>query len=344
MRYYGRPAVGSWLGNAESHEPVQELRVGWRDRGGDEACLRGQRFCRTESLNFRRSPMGISSVRPSIVLSLAALLLTLSVPGSAEQPPVVAPLIVQRVDETQRTVLQGNTHPLARPQYDRGAAPPNLPMNRMLLVLKRSPAQEHALLGLLDDQQDKASPNYHQWLTPENFGQQFGPADSDIQTVTVWLQSHGFQIGHVAKGKNIIEFSGVASQVQEAFHTSIHKYVVNGEEHWANANDPEIPTALTPVVAGIHTLHNFLKQPMIHVAEPRIQAQLVKGKDGKPHVTFPGTPPAYALGPADYATIYNINPLYQGAPAINGSGQQITVVARSDTNGNDVEQFFQVFG
>jgi hypothetical protein len=289
--------------------------------------------------------MGILAIRPLVLRFFAAALLIFGVLVSAEQPPAVPPLIVQRVDETKRTVLQGNTHPLARPQFDRGAAPPDLPMNRMMLVLKRSPAQEHALLGLLDDQQDKASSNHHKWLTPESFGQQFGPADSDIQTVTVWLQSHGFQIGHVAKGKNIIEFSGVASQVQEAFHTSIHKYVVNGEEHWANANDPEIPTALTPVVAGIHTLHNFLKQPMIHVAEPRIQAQLVKGKDGKPHVTFPGTPPAYALGPADYATIYNINPLYQGTPAINGASQTIAIVGRSDLyqGGADVSNFFGVF-
>jgi pro-kumamolisin-like protein/Big-like domain-containing protein len=284
--------------------------------------------------------MGILATRKSVQFSLAAVLFTLVVPASAEQPPVL-PLITQRVDETQRTVLQGNTHPLARPQYDRGAAPPNLPMNRMLLVLKRSPAQESALLSLLDDQQDKASPNYHKWLTPESFGKQFGPADQDIQTVTAWLQSHGFQIGRVAKGKNIIEFSGVASQVQETFHTAIHKYVVNGEEHWANASDPEIPTALTPVVAGVHTLHNFLKQPMIRVAEQKVQARLVTGKDGKPHVTFPGNPPAHALGPADFAIIYNLNPLYQAN--IDGSGRTIAVVARSDYNDLDLNDFFGVF-
>ncbi len=256
----------------------------------------------------------------------------------------VPPRIVERIDETKRTVLLGNTHRLALPQFDHGAAPPDLPMKRMLLVLKRSPDQERGLLSLLDDQQDKASPNYHQWLTPEKFGKQFGPADRDIQTVTTWLRSHGFEIGRVAKGKNMIEFSGVARQVQEAFHTAIHKYVVNGEEHWANANDPEIPTALTPVVAGVHTLHNFLKKPMMHVAEQKIQGQLVMGKDGKPHVTFPGSPPLHALGPADFATIYNINPLYQMSPPINGFNQKIAVVARTDFNGGDVFDFLNVFG
>ena len=117
-------------------------------------------------------------------------------------------------------------------------------MQRMLLVLKRGPDQETALRKLLDDQQDKASPNYHQWLTPEQYGQQFGPTDTDLQTITAWLQSHGFQVGST-KGRTVLEFSGTAGQVQEAFHTTMHKYIVNGEQHWANASDPQIPTALT---------------------------------------------------------------------------------------------------
>jgi hypothetical protein len=261
------------------------------------------------------------------------------------QLPLVPARILQVIDETKRTVLGGNTYPLARAQFDRGVAAPDLPMNRMLLVLKRSPAQEAALQKLLDDQQDKASPTYHKWLTPEQFGQQFGPNDSDTQTVTAWLQSHGFQIGKVAKGRNIIEFSGVASQVQEAFHTSIHKYVVNGEEHWANANDPEIPTALTPVVAGIHTLHNFIKRPMIHIAEERIPAKLVsQGRGKRPTVTF--TDGTHALEPDDYWKIYNVYPLINDSPIVDGSGMSVAVVGRSDLYSGleDVSSFRNFFG
>ena len=243
-------------------------------------------------------------------------------------------------------MLPGNIHPLARLQFDRGFAPADLPMNRMLLVLKRSPEQEAALETLLDDQQDKASKNYHRWLTPEEFGEQFGPNEQDIQTVTSWLQAHGFEIAKIAKGRNMIEFSGSAAQVEEAFHTSIHKYVVNGEEHWANSSDPEIPTALAPVVAGVHTLYNFIKRPMIHIARQRIPAQLVsQGPKKPPLVTFPGTPPQYALGPADYWKIYNVKPLLSAVPAINGSGRTIAVVGRSNlfSNGQDVMNFQTVF-
>jgi hypothetical protein len=290
--------------------------------------------------------MGTLATRIPVVVSVAVVSfvsLTFTLAGSAEQPPAVPPLITQRVDEANLTVLRGNTHPLARPQFDRGVAPPDLPMKRMMLVLKRSPKQEAELLGLLDDQQDKASPSYHKWLKPEDFGTQFGLADEDMQAITKWLESHGFEIGRVAKGRNIIEFSGVASQVQDAFHTAIHKYVVNGKEHWANANDPSIPTALTPAVAGVHTLHNFLKQPMLHIAPQKMQGQLVKGQDGKTYVTFPGTPPVHALGPADFETIYNLNPLSQANPSIQGQNQNIAVVGRSDFNINDVENFMTVF-
>jgi hypothetical protein len=286
---------------------------------------------------MRSRSSGLSTAQLAVFVLLTAFAL-------AEQP-FVPSRIVQPVDESKLAILKANTHPLARPEFDRGPAPPDLPMDRMLLVLKRSPEQEKALRTLLDDQADKASPSYHKWLTAGQFGLQFGPSDHDIQAVNSWLESHGFQINKVAKGRTIIEFSGVASQV--AFHTSIHKYIVNGQEHWANANDPQIPIALTPVVAGVFTLHNFIKKPMIHVAEQKISAQLVSGGEGKsPRVTFPGSPPVYALGPADYAEIYNINPLYKANPKINGTDRTIAVVGRSDlySGGSDITNFDSIFG
>jgi subtilase family serine protease len=262
---------------------------------------------------------------------------------AAAAAAVPRPLITQPVDDSQRTVLKGNTHPLARPLYDMGKAPADLPTNRMLLVLKRSPEQEYALRKLLDDQQDKVSPNYHKWLTPEQYGKQFGPTDSDMQTIVLWLQSQGFQVGST-KGRTVLEFSGNAGQVQEALHTTIHKYIVNGEEHWANASDPSIPTALTPAVAGVLTLHNFIKPPQIHLVKEPVAAHIIPGK--RPQVSFPaenGNPALNALGPQDYATIYS-SPAFSGG--ITGSGIVIGVVGRSDLfgGGQDVSNFDQVFG
>jgi subtilase family serine protease len=277
-----------------------------------------------------------------LLISLCASWPFASTPVFA-QASAVQPRITRALDESQLATLRGNTHPLARAEFDRGQAPPDLPMQRMLLVLRRSPEQEATLKKLLEDQQDKAAPSFHKWLTPADFGQQFGPADQDIQTVTAWLQSHGFQVARVSKGRSVIEFSGNVAQVQEAFHTSIHKFTVNGEDHWANASDPQIPAALTSVVAGIHTLHNFLKKPQVHIAEEKIAAKLVPGAPGRaPQVTFPGTPAMHALGPWDFATIYNV-PSHQANGLSAGNGSSIAVVARSDIDPDDLADFTLIF-
>jgi subtilase family serine protease len=198
-------------------------------------------------------------------------------------------------------------------QLDRGAAPASLPMQRMLLVLKRSDQQEADLRRLLDEQQDRSSPNYHKWLTPEDFGRRFGPADQDIQTVTSWLQSHGFQIAQVSKGRTVIKFSGTAAMVQEAFRTSVHKNVADGVSHWANSTDPSIPTALTPVVTGVWTLHNFLKKPTLVMSPDRFSVESVRSAN--PPAT--GSNGHHYLTPGDFAVIYSINPVYA---TMQGSG------------------------
>src|SRR5436305_6015275 len=116
------------------------------------------------------------------VIGVSTLVLLFAASALAQQAPR-QPLISQPVMESQLTTLRGNTHPLARPQFDIGAAAPDLPLQRMLLVLKRSSQQDAALQKLLDDQQDKASPNYQKWLTPDEFGMQFGATDQDVQLV-----------------------------------------------------------------------------------------------------------------------------------------------------------------
>jgi len=218
--------------------------------------------------------MGISFRRSLQVWSLLA---SVSVLSRAQQA-APRPLITRPIDEAQLVRLDGNTHPLAHAQFDLGQASPDLPMQRMLLVLKRSPQQDSALRKLLDDQQDKTSSNYHKWLTPDEFGNRFGNSDQDIQLVMAWLQAHGFQVNRVSRGRSLIEFSGVEAQIEETFHTQIHRYMLaNGEQHSANASDPQIPAALAPAVAGVWTLHNFYKKPQLVVSEQKVSARAVLG-------------------------------------------------------------------
>ncbi len=267
----------------------------------------------------------------------SALFFTFVFVGAAQNIPI-APRIAEAIDESRLVTLRGNTHPMALARFDLGPAPPSLPMDRMQLVLTRSSRQASTLTALLDAQQDKSSANYHKWLTPEQFGEQFGPADQDVQVVVSWLQSYGFQVNRVAKGKTAIEFSGTAAQVRDAFHTEIHKFAVNGEEHWANASDPRIPAALESVVAGVATLHNFHPRPLAAIS-PKWPKVATKGGVRPEYNVTDGT---HALTPADYAVIYNINPLYKAG--IDGTGVTIGVLGVAPILAQDIADFRKAFG
>ena len=278
-----------------------------------------------------------------LLLPLCCLLFSVT---AHSQTPQAETRIVERINEGSLATLRGNTHPLAQAQFDQGIAPPDLPMSRMLLLLKRSDAQESALEALLDAQQDPNSPSYHQWLTPDAFGQEFGPSDQDVQTIAAWLGSHGFQIGGISRSRTVIEFSGTAAQVQQAFHTEIHKFVVNGESHWANASDPQIPAALSPVIVGVNSLHNFYKKPAHHIGGVFSKSRATgEVKSLSPGFTIgnsnfcgaSGT--CYFVGPYDFAKIYNVLPLWNASPAIDGTGQSIAIIGRSDIVLQDVRDF-----
>jgi subtilase family serine protease len=267
----------------------------------------------------------------------AAVLVFVAGPSAKAQSAEVRSRIVSAVDDTQTVRLQGNVHPLARPVNDQGALADSQPMTRMLLLLQRSAEQEMALRQLVDAQQTKGPGSYHAWLTPAQFGKQYGPSDADVQAVTGWLTKQGFQVSKVAAGRTVIEFSGNVGQVRNAFHTEIHRYVMNGEEHFANASDPAIPVALAPVVAGVVSLHNFPKYAQLRRVGT-FQRDLATGQV-TPLFTYTdlnGT--FYGVGPADFATIYHI------PPTATGAGQSIAIVGQSNINIQDVRDFRNMFG
>jgi hypothetical protein len=261
--------------------------------------------------------------------------------ASASQAPSRPSRITQAIDEKQFVILRGNVHPLAQSKYDLGAVNDAQPLDRMLLLLQRSPEQEAALRQLLDDQITLNSPRHHAWLIPQQFGAQFGPADADLQAATSWLNAKGFHSIQIGPGRTAIQFSGTAGQVRDAFHTEIHNYVVKGAQHFANSSDPQIPAALAPVVAGIVSLHNFPKFAHSHTL-----GNFHRARDGgaiEPLFSFTAcgsnsNQPCNGLGPADLAKIYNV-------PAnLDGTGQTIAVVGQSNINLADAQQYRAIFG
>ena len=258
---------------------------------------------------------------------LASLFLFAVPPAEAENVRPV--LITQTVDESNLVTLGGNTRPEAKAEYDRGRVDDNLLMEHLLLLLKRSPEQERELEEFIDDLHDSSSPTFHRWLTAMEFGERFGVAKQDRDTIKNWLQSHGLKINVDYTNDLLIDFSGTAGQVRKAFHTAIHNLNVKGVKHIANMSDPQIPAALAPAVVGVVSLHDFRPYPMY-----RPRADYTVSENGAKY---------YLIVPGDLATIYNLNPLFSAG--ISGQGQTIVVIEDTDVYTTaDWMSFRSVFG
>ena len=210
------------------------------------------------------------------------------------------------IDESRRLALQRTVNPRTRSAVDLGPVEPSRKIGPMIVLLKRSPEQQAAIDKLLASQRDPGSPDFHKWLAPEQYADQFGLVEDDMSTVRSWIESHGLTIDHSARGRNWIGFSGTAAQVEAALDTQIHKYRTGAEEHFANSTEISIPAALSSVVGAFTGLNDFHTKPRYTTSNPT----------------------AHSLAPGDLAVIYDILPLYN--TKINGSGQKIAIVGASD--------------
>jgi subtilase family serine protease len=274
-------------------------------------------------------PFFSRSIRAGLLLG-ASLCLMGAITAYAA-PPVATPL-VSEVDDTTIAALTGDRPAALAAATDLGAMPGTTALPEIRLELKRPPALQAALDQLVEAQQDRTSPEYHHWLTPADL-RAYGPAQADINQVTAWMARHGLQVNSVSRSGMEIDFGGTAAAVANAFHTQMHAVSLRGEAHVSNMAAPSMPVALLPIVAGV-TLSDFFPKPMMQRATPSLTK---KTPDG----TF------YAVTPPDFATIYNLNPLFNGstygAPLI-GTGVTVALVEQTQILPADVASFRTTFG
>ena len=316
-------------------------------------------------------------LRSAFILAIAVVCFPVGAPKLFAQESTPPVRIVESIDEGRLVTLKGNIHPLARPIYDRGRVAPDFPMGDLVLVLRRSPEQQAAFDAFVASQYEPNSSRYHRWLTPEQVGEQFGPALSDVELICHWLGNHGFTIDEVSKDRLSVRFSGTASEVDAAFHTEIHHLevrlprsaasgIAETEDHIANMSDPQIPAALASVVVGVKALHNFFPRPLHRLgAQVSVARAFGSRKRVGPPPVLPSKTPGIAtrtgprpqfgtidgygdtiedVAPYDFATIYNVLPLWKAATPIDGTGQTIAIAGTSNINLADVVAFRAAFG
>jgi len=256
-------------------------------------------------------------------------------------------LITTSINDGDRVPLSNGIRPQLKRSQDLGSVSGSTPVRHMLLVLARSEAREQALTQYLSDVQNPASPSFHKWLTPAQYGSMFGGSSDDIATLSSWLQSQEFTVEKVSSAANLIQFSGNVAQVQKAFSTEIHALSVNGERHMANTTSPEVPRAFASAVRGLVGLDDFHPHPTLQKG-PSAKFD-PNTKTIRPDLTLfssSGTPYLY-INPADAATIYDVpnsllNPNYSGT-TYDGTGVTVGVVGDSNVDLTPVSLYREDF-
>jgi subtilase family serine protease len=221
--------------------------------------------------------------------------------------------------------LRGTRNPRIASAEDDGPMPDDHRLYGIQLRFKPSPAQSAALTQLLDDQQNPASPRYHAWLTPEEFGGRFGLSENDLAGVKGWLERQGFQIDDIGRSRTFITFSATAGQLRETFQTEIHRYRAGGRKHFASAREARIPVQLAPLLFTIAGLDDF------GFEDPPAPLPAFNRPNGQ-----------HSLAPSDLATIYDLKPAFERG--LDGTGQKIAIAGRADIHMEDVQNYRTQFG
>ena len=271
--------------------------------------------------------------RPSARLGAATLTVVLIgcavffLASSGSKQSVPQDRIRYAVDSARTAPVRGTAHPMARPQFDRGRISPERQLSAVALTFRLSASQQADLQQLLREQQDRSSPNYHRWLTPEQYAARFGMTSNDLSKVTSWLRSQGLTVNGVSRSRNEISFNGSVGQVEYALRTELHRYSINGEQHMANANEVSLPDAFAGEVLGVRGLNDFHPKPRFR----RPQARFTSNISGSHFVI-----------PADFATLYDVPSNFDGA------GQTIAVVGQTLLNAtnstSDIDAFRSAAG
>lgn len=261
------------------------------------------------------------------------LLAVLGVTGCSSPPAATSSTkagvaaIVPAVTRPPVTRLPASLHPFALPERDRGRVDASRVLESVSLVFQRSPDQARRLKHDLVDIQDPTSPRYHAWISPTEFGARYGASPADIARASAWLTSQGLLVKGSSPTANRLSFTGTVGQIEHAFQTELHHYEVNGVRHFAPSRAPAVPLELGSLVAALHGVNDFRPPPPS------------RSGTRQPRATYQGEP---ALGPADFAAIYDVSPLY--AANITGKGQSIAIVGESFYNPDDVLAFRTSFG
>ena len=279
--------------------------------------------------------------RLCLLLAVAMALVTPAVAQAQTRarPEASQPATVSRVAGDWRgsasSVVPSSRPPVPLGAQDLGVAPGGTELDRMLLLLEASAAQQTALDALLANQQTAGLQAWHQWLSPAEFADTYSNSVADVNAVAAWLQQSGFAVAPIPAGRGWIEFSGTVAQVEAAFKVPVHAYSTPSGTRAVIAADLSVPVALRPLIHGLLSLDGVVAAPAITAFQPvAASAPALAAETSLSN--------AAALTPSLAAQFLHLDSVHTGGT--QGEGETIAIAARSNVQAQDISAFRSAFG
>ena len=203
--------------------------------------------------------------------------------------------------------------PLHLNKWKRISARP-LSASQSVTVALKLPAPA-ALEAFVERVNDLSSPDYHQFLTSEQFTRLYAPSQVSVALVTEHLKTFGLSITEVLPNRLSVKAEGTTAQIQKAFATTIALYRSGKDERFANETAPRLPEKVAAVVDDIYGLDNAPGAPPLHQVPP----------------------PSLPYNANHLRTAYNLNPFY--AKGLRGAGKTIAIFSSFVTTANDTTRY-----
>jgi kumamolisin len=204
------------------------------------------------------------------------------------------------------------------------------------------------LSALLQSLYDPSSSNYQQYLTPDQFAQQFGPTADERQQVIDYLTGKGFTVTQTYP--TLIDFSGPESLAEQVFGVTINDYQSpDGRSFFANASQPKLPTYIAQNIVSISGLDNavqFSHPPIPSQSAPSLSSNAGANcpspgtSGGGGGGIFGGSSTAYI--PSQFSKAYNYDGLHNAG--LHGEGQTVGVFELDGYSQSDIQAYTQCFG
>ncbi len=187
-----------------------------------------------------------------------------------------------------------------------------------------------ALTNLLEQIYDPSSTNYHHYLTPQQFAEQFGPTEQDYAKVADFARASGFTVSGTHPNRLVLDVQGTVAGIETTFHVKLRTYNHPKENRTFYAPDSE------PVVDSSLPILHISGMDNYYLMHPRSNLRLIS--------SIPNAIPNAGSGPQGTFIGADFRKAYVPGTPLTGTGQNVGLLQFDGYFPSDPAAYAQMIG